>query len=142
MRRLLLILFLAIANAAIAADDAALADFARRVGLVDAAGFFATVRELGRAGKLPDRYVTKTAAEKLGWRPGGDLCKSAPGKALGGDTFFNREARLPQKPGRRYREADLDYDCGKRGPARLVYSNDGLRFVTVDHYRTFHEVPP
>jgi len=39
---------------------------------------------------------------------------------------------LPAKPGRRWTEADLDYACGKRGRKRLVFSDDGLRYVTVD----------
>ena len=58
-----------------------------------------------------------------------------------GDAFANREQRLPTRPGRHYYEADLDFACGKRNADRLIYSNDGLRFVTTDHYQSFHEVP-
>ncbi|MGQ0677748.1 MAG: ribonuclease domain-containing protein [Rhodospirillales bacterium] len=134
-------LLLAIGTA-LAADDGALAAFARKAGLDDGAAFIAAVRTLDSTDRLPGRYVTKAQAEKLGWRPGQDLCKAAPGKALGGDRFMNRERRLPERPGRVWREADLDYACGARGPKRLVYSSDGLRFVTTDHYRSFHEVPP
>lgn len=36
----------------------------------------------------------------------------------------------------------MDYKGGRRGPKRLMFSNDGLRLVTVDHYSTFREVPP
>ena len=36
--------------------------------------------------------------------------------------------------------ADLDYYGGKRGTKRLLYSNDGLLFVSYDHYHTFVEV--
>ena len=43
--------------------------------------------------------------------------------------------------GRSWREADLDYKGGRRGAKRLVFSNDGRRMVTVDHYDTFTEVP-
>lgn len=144
MRRLqacLAVLLLALGGATLAADDAALGAFARRVGLGDADGFVAAVQALDRTGKLPDRFVAKAQAEKLGWKPGADLCKSAPGKSIGGDRFMNREKRLPDKPGRVWREADLDYACGPRGPKRLVYSNDGVRYVTVDHYKSFHEPP-
>jgi hypothetical protein len=92
-------------------------------------------------GKLPAaRYIDKNAAEKLGWRPGADLCRVAPGKAIGGDRFFNREGRLPAAPNRRWTEADLDFDCGRRNAKRLVFSNDRLVFVTVDHYGSFREV--
>ena len=44
-------------------------------------------------------------------------------------------------PGRRFFEADLDYAGGSRGARRLVWSSDGLRWVTLDHYRSFREVP-
>jgi len=37
-------------------------------------------------------------------------------------------------------EADIDYQRGYRGLSRIVYSNDGLIFVTYDHYRTFIEI--
>ncbi|MBM3651122.1 MAG: ribonuclease, partial [Alphaproteobacteria bacterium] len=63
------------------------------------------------------------------------------GRTIGGDPFFNREKRLPEKAGRRWFEADLDAQCARRGAHRLVFSGDGLVFVTTDHYRTFLEVP-
>jgi ribonuclease T1 len=143
MRRLgaLLVFLLLLAGGAFAVDGAALGAFARQAGLSDVEGFVAAVQAIDATGGLPARFVTKAQAEKLGWRPGQDLCKAAPGKAIGGDRFLNRERRLPEKPGRQYREADLDYACGARGAKRLVFSTDGLRFVTVDHYRTFLEVP-
>ena len=142
MRRLLLALVLALlAMPALAADDATLRAFARRMGLSDVDGFVTTVQTLDRTGKLPRQYLRKHEAAKLGWRPGVDLCRLAPTRAIGGDIFGNREKLLPDKRGRRYFEADLDFACGKRNADRLVYSNDGLRFVTTDHYRSFHEVP-
>lgn len=134
-------LFCLLALPALAADDAALRAFARRVGLSDLDGFVATVQSLDRTGRLPAMYLRKDEAAKLGWRPGTDLCRLAPGRAIGGDSFGNRERRLPDQRGRRWFEADLDFACGKRNADRLVYSNDGLRFVTTDHYRSFHEVP-
>jgi ribonuclease T1 len=93
--------------------------------------------------KLPPQFVTKSRAKKLGWKPGKDLWASdkLKGKSIGGDAFGNREGRLPN--GKRvWHEADLDYAGGRRGPKRIVYSNDGLRRITVDHYATFREVPP
>jgi hypothetical protein len=126
---------------ALAADDATLRGFAKRLGLGDLDGFVATVRTLDDTGRLPLRYLRKDQAAKLGWRPGVDLCKLAPGRAIGGDAFSNRERKLPRQPGRRYYEADLDFACGKRNADRLVWSNDGLRYVTTDHYQSFHQVP-
>ena len=142
MRRLLLALLISlVALPALAADDAQLRGFARRLGLSDLDGFVATVQTLDRTGRLPAMYLRKDEAAKRGWRPGTDLCRLAPGRAIGGDSFGNRERRLPEKRGRRWFEADLDFACGKRNADRLVYSNDGLRFVSTDHYRSFHEVP-
>lgn len=142
MRRLLLALLVAlVAFPALAADDVTLRGFARRMGLSDLDGFVSTVQTIDRTGRLPAMYLRKDEAAKLGWRPGTDLCRLAPGRAIGGDSFGNREKLLPDKRGRRWFEADLDFACGKRNADRLVFSNDGLRFVTVDHYRSFHEVP-
>jgi ribonuclease T1 len=93
--------------------------------------------------KLPPKFVTKNQARKLGWKPGDDLWASEKlkGKSIGGDAFGNREGRLPNGKSV-WHEADLDYTGGRRGPKRIVYSNDGLRRITVDHYKTFKEVPP
>jgi len=38
---------------------------------------------------------------------------------------------------RQYYEADLNYQCSNRNADRVIYSNDGLIFVTHDHYQTF-----
>jgi hypothetical protein len=141
MRRIVLIVALLWTTTAFAFSDEALRDFARRSGLADPARFAETVETLRSEGHLPDRYLTKRRAERLGWAPGRDLCRIAPGKAIGGDAFHNAEKRLPESSGRRWYEADLDTGCGSRGPKRLIYSNDGLQFVTVDHYRTFIPVP-
>ncbi|MDR2145028.1 MAG: hypothetical protein LBE91_01025 [Tannerella sp.] len=89
-------------------------------------------------GKLPDYYITKSDAGKQGWEASkGNLCDILPGRAIGGDRFGNRERQLPDKKGRQYFEADLNYNCGNRGADRLIFSNDGLIFVTRDHYKTF-----
>jgi hypothetical protein len=91
--------------------------------------------------RLPDRYVTKREAQQAGWHPGRDLWQvpALRGHSIGGDRFGNREGRLP--PGD-WREADLDYRGGHRGAKRLLFSRQGQRRVTVDHYQTFIEVPP
>lgn len=90
--------------------------------------------------QLPAYYITKAAARKLGWKPeAGNLCEVLPGKAIGGDYFGNREGRLPKAAKRKYFEADLNYNCGRRGADRLIYSSDGLIFTTKDHYKTFQK---
>jgi ribonuclease T1 len=112
---------------------------------VDELEFVAVLNALNQSANtgLPPKFLTKKQAKKMGWKPGRDLWenKSLQGKSIGGDLFSNREGRLPDGA-RVWREADLDYRGGRRGPKRVVYSNDGLRAVTVDHYRTFREVPP
>jgi hypothetical protein len=98
----------------------------------------AVVKYVRENGKLPDYYITKEDARKKGWNAAkGNLCDILPGHAIGGDRFGNREKRLPDKKGRQYVEADLNYKCGNRGADRLIFSNDGLIFVSRDHYNTF-----
>lgn len=90
--------------------------------------------------ELPEYYITKKQAREMGWIPSkGNLCDVLPMKAIGGDYFGNYEGLLPKEKNRTYFEADINYDCGKRGADRLVFSNDGLIFVTYDHYKTFQE---
>jgi hypothetical protein len=144
MRLLLAVLLLAAAlgpSARALVPDQKLAGFARQIGIVDLDGFVETIQSLDRTGRLPPRYLTKQQAERLGWSPGRDLWKYAPGKSIGGDRFGNRERRVPASPGTALHEADLDYAGGQRGPKRLVYGADGRRWVTTDHYETFREVP-
>ena len=98
------------------------------------------VKYLKEHGELPEYYITKSEAKSLGWIPSkGNLCEVAPGKAIGGDIWTNRQKSLPTKSGRKYFEADLNYNCGNRNADRVVFSNDGLVFVTHDHYRNFEE---
>lgn len=109
---------------------------------INAAQLATTLQSLNENGRLPDSYVTKREAGNAGWRPGKPLW-SVPGlqgKSIGGDRFGNFERRLPKGD---WREADLDYRGGKRGAKRLIFAprRDGQRFVTVDHYATFQEVP-
>jgi ribonuclease T1 len=90
--------------------------------------------------RLPDNFVTKREAQSAGWQRGHSLWSTPAlhGKSIGGDRFGNRERQLPYG---QWREADLDYHGGHRGAKRLIFSGDGRRFVTVDHYRTFTEIP-
>ena len=90
--------------------------------------------------RLPPKFVAKREAQSRGWKPGKDLwsVSALRGSSIGGDQFNNLEGRLPD---RKWREADLDYRGGHRGGKRIVFSQDGQRFVTVDHYKTFVAVP-
>jgi hypothetical protein len=126
-------------HAQLSADPKALAEFASRVGLHDVGAFVDTVQSLRRSGRLPERYVTKAAAQAHGWR-GGGLCTVWPDHVIGGDQFRNFGGALPDG-GRLYHEADLDSSCAQRGPKRLVFSKDGAIYVTVDHYNHFTPVP-
>ena len=88
-------------------------------------------------GHLPQNYITKKDAEKLGWK-GGSLEPYAPGKCIGGSYFGNYEGLLPVAPGRSYTECDIDtIGARSRGGKRIVFSNDGLIYYTGDHYETF-----
>lgn len=88
-------------------------------------------------GRLPDNFISKKEAEKLGWS-GGSLEPYAPGKCIGGSRFGNYEGILPDKDGRTYTECDIDtLGAKKRGAKRIVFSNDGLIYYTEDHYESF-----
>jgi len=92
-------------------------------------------------GELPGNYVDKKYAEKAGWdKSKGNLRAVLPGATMGGDIYFNDKKRLPEKPRRVWYEADINYTGGFRNTHRLLYSNDGLVFVTYDHYDTFYEI--
>lgn len=59
---------------------------------------------------------------------------------IGGNIFQNRDEKLPVEDDRIWYEADINYTSGYRTKARIVFSNDGLIFVTYDHYHTFYEI--
>lgn len=91
--------------------------------------------------RLPDYYVTKRQARDAGWDArAGNLCQVLPGKAIGGDRFSNREGRLPSAYKRIWREADINYRCGRRGADRVLFASDGLIYVSRDHYKQFVRV--
>ncbi len=93
-------------------------------------------------GRLPENFITKKEAKKLGW-PGGGLDEYAWGKCIGGDYFGNYEGTLPESAGREYRECDIDtLHAKKRGGKRLIYSNDGLIYYSPDHYESFELLYP
>ena len=91
---------------------------------------------------LPANCITKAEAEALGWKPGKALNNYAPGKQLGGDIYQNTNNLLPNASGRTWYEADIGVDNSmsrsnpKNPGTRLLYSNDGLLYVSTDHYLT------
>jgi len=76
----------------------------------------------------------------LGWKWGKAPAKFAPGKMLMMGIYQNRNKHLPHIAGRVWYEADINYYSGRRNGHRLLWSNDGLLFVTYDHYETFLEI--
>lgn len=88
-------------------------------------------------GELPQNFMTKKEARKLGWE-GGSLEPYAPGMCIGGDNFGNYEEILPVEDGVTYKECDIDtLGAEKRGAKRIVFSNDGNIYYTEDHYESF-----
>lgn len=59
---------------------------------------------------------------------------------IGGDIYRNKEGKLPSADGRIWYESDINYTGGMRNSSRILYSNDGLAFVTYDHYFTFNQI--
>lgn len=92
-------------------------------------------------GVLPSEYITKNEEKRKGWKQKqGNLADVLPGKVIGGDVFYNDKKKLPEENGRTWYEADFDYYGGYRNDSRILYSSDGLIFVTYDHYETFYEL--
>lgn len=89
---------------------------------------------------LPEYYITRDELLSLGWKKGKPPAKFAPGKMATMGIYKNRNRHLPQIPGRVWYEADINYYNGRRNGHRLLWSNDGLLFVTYDHYETFLEI--
>ena len=99
-----------------------------------------SVDSLKNKGKLPVNYLTKEKAEVLGWKHGKPLNNYAKGCQIGGDIFENVPPVLPEKSGRIWYEAAIGLDNtvarAKQPGTRLLYSNDGLLYITIDHYKT------
>ena len=91
-------------------------------------------------GTLPDYYISWDDLYALGYRHGKPPRKYAPGMMVSGGIYDNKNGHLPQAPGRIWQEADINYYEGARNQHRIVWSNDGLIFVTYDHYHTFYEI--
>ena len=86
-------------------------------------------------GHLPENFITKKEAQKLGWS-GGSLEPYAPGCSIGGDHFGNYEGILPEGP--TYTECDIGTMGAKsRGAKRIVFSSDGYIYYTDAHYESF-----
>ncbi len=114
---------------------------AKRVGTATELGLRGVDWWLKTFGRLPDYYLTTAEARQLGWKAArANLSIVAPGKMLAGGIYKNNDGHLPTKPGRVWYEADINYTFGHRGKGRVLYSNDGLIFVTYDHYETFVEI--
>ncbi len=92
-------------------------------------------------GDLPDNYITYSEAKNAGYRTYlGNLHLIAKGKLLTKGVYRNKNGHLPTAPNRIWYEADINYKEGYRNSQRILYSNDGLIFVTYDHYKTFYEI--
>lgn len=90
---------------------------------------------------MPDYYISKKDAYLEGWKNNEqNLSTVLPGYCIGGDIYYNAEGKLPHAKNRVWFEADIDYTLGKRNSKRILYSNDGLMFVTYNHYETFVEI--
>ncbi len=114
---------------------------AEEKSLIDEDGYYYSKEDVSlylvTYGELPDNYITKDEARDLGWT-GGSVEDYAPGYAIGGDVFQNKEGLLPKAMGRTYYECDIDTDgYYSRGSRRIVFSNDGLIYYTHDHYESF-----
>ncbi len=127
--------------------DRALAETAAALRLDHATAFVRVTTFVNQRGRLPDCYLTKREARDRGWRPGRNLWDSAPGAAIGGNRFHNRERRLPKSFEGRYVEADLDFaGTARRGARRLVFveqeTGGWTLWVTLDHYDSFVRIDP
>ena len=108
---------------------------------IDEEGFYYSAEDVAlylyTYGRLPENFIPKSEARKLGWE-GGSVEKYAPDCAIGGDIFGTREELLPVATGRQYYECDIDtHGENSRGAKRIVFSNDGLIYYTDDHYESF-----
>lgn len=91
--------------------------------------------------RLPPYYISKLSAKYKGWISKlFNLAEVAPGRMIGGDEYKNVDGKLPSNSYRKWYEADINYTGGMRNTQRILYSNDGLIFVTYDHYTTFIEI--
>jgi len=77
------------------------------------------------------------------WAEGKAVNNYVPGGQIGGDIFRNSDGLLPSAPGRTWFEADIGFSNtmsrsnASQPASRLLYSSDGLLYVTPDHYGSF-----
>lgn len=113
----------------------------KKAGTATKDGIAGVDKFLKFTGKLPPNYIDKNNARKNGWKSRkGNLDQVLPGRIIGGDIYHNDNKRLPEKSGRTWYEADLEYEKGFRSRDRILYSSDGLIFITKDHYETYYEI--
>ena len=90
-------------------------------------------------GELPENFITKKEAQKLGWdNKKGNLWEVADGMCIGGDHFGNYEGLLPEEDD--YTECDVNYEGGYRGAERIIFYDDGDIYYTGDHYKSFEQL--
>ena len=89
---------------------------------------------------LPNYYVSYEEAVARKWKPGKWPSNFIPNKMITGGIYDNDDGHLPNSEGRIWYEADINYQTGRRNKQRIVWSNDGLIFVTYDHYESFYEI--
>lgn len=90
--------------------------------------------------RLPNNYLTKKEAKDLGWIPKeGNLWDVTDKGVIGGDYFGNFEGRLPEGD---YKEADVNYEGGRRNGERIIFDDDINIYYTKDHYESFERINP
>ncbi|MET8542551.1 polymorphic toxin-type HINT domain-containing protein [Kitasatospora sp. NPDC004799] len=109
------------------------------------------IESLKNTGGLPPEYLTKDQARLRGWQEGKALGNSVPGGQIGGDVYRNDPndvtgiRLLPEAPGRVWYEADIGVNPmmkrSKQAGWRLLWSTDGLMYVTGDHYDHAYQLP-
>lgn len=111
-----------------------------QAGTVTIRGLSGADYTLKTTGRLPENYLHKEEARKKGWKPSkGNLWDILPGICIY-EAHENRKRKLPDSPGREWYEADINYHGGYRNSQRILFSNDGLIFVSYDHYRTYFQI--
>ncbi|MEV7025640.1 polymorphic toxin-type HINT domain-containing protein [Kitasatospora sp. NPDC093558] len=104
------------------------------------------IDSLRATGKLPANFYTKAQATALGWEPGKAFGNFVKDGQIGGDEFSDSAGGiLPDDRFRIWYEADVAINPAMRRAKqpgwRLLYSNDGLAYVTSDHYQTTYRLP-
>jgi len=101
------------------------------------------IESLRTTGRLPGNCVNKMNAYAYGWAEGKAVNNYVPGGQIGGDIFRNSDGLLPSASGRTWFEADIGLSNtmsrsnASQLASRLLYSSDGLLYVTPDHYGSF-----